>query len=51
MASPDDRLIAVMGVTGVGKSSFVQLFTEEPIGVGHDLESCEWNPANDYPLI
>lgn len=34
--------IAVMGVTGVGKSSFIQLVTKnEDVEIGHDLESCK----------
>ncbi|KIX10127.1 uncharacterized protein Z518_01208 [Rhinocladiella mackenziei CBS 650.93] len=36
---PDDKVIALMGMTGVGKSSFIQLFTPESVGVGEDLES------------
>ncbi|KAL9116166.1 MAG: hypothetical protein Q9227_000536 [Pyrenula ochraceoflavens] len=28
-----------MGMTGVGKSSFIQLFTPDPVGIGDDLES------------
>jgi len=38
--SPEDKIVAVMGMTGVGKSSFIQLFTHESVGVGDDLESC-----------
>ncbi|CAG8261014.1 unnamed protein product [Penicillium salamii] len=34
-------LIAVMGLTGTGKSTFIQTATESPeVVVGHDLESC-----------
>ncbi|CAG8361038.1 unnamed protein product [Penicillium salamii] len=34
-------LIAVMGLTGTGKSTFIQTATESPeVIVGHDLESC-----------
>lgn len=29
-----------MGMTGVGKSSFIQLFTEEGVPVGTSLDSC-----------
>lgn len=29
-----------MGTTGVGKSSFINLFTDEDVGIGEDLESC-----------
>ncbi|KAH0559439.1 hypothetical protein GP486_004045 [Trichoglossum hirsutum] len=38
--SQEDVVVAVMGVTGAGKSSFISLLTDEPITVGHDLESC-----------
>ncbi|GIZ37350.1 hypothetical protein CKM354_000080000 [Cercospora kikuchii] len=38
--SPEDAIIAVMGVTGSGKSSFISLLLEEDIGVGHGLTSC-----------
>jgi predicted GTPase len=30
-----------MGMTGVGKSSFIDLFTKEKVPIGTDLESCE----------
>lgn len=40
-ASPEDKVIALMGMTGVGKSSFIQLFTDELVGIGDDLESCK----------
>jgi hypothetical protein len=38
--SPDDIFIAVMGLTGAGKSTFVTECTGEEGGVGHTLESC-----------
>jgi len=34
-----DSVIAVMGVTGVGKSTFISYFSETAV-VGNDLESC-----------
>ncbi|KAM0476109.1 hypothetical protein ACHAPX_006526 [Trichoderma viride] len=37
--SPDDVVIAVMGVTGAGKSTFISLFAEDA-QVGHGLQSC-----------
>jgi hypothetical protein len=39
---PDDIIIAVMGVTGVGKSSFISLLAKDPssLVVGHTLEAC-----------
>lgn len=36
-----DIVIAVMGVTGAGKSTFVSNLTDETVTVGHDLEACE----------
>ncbi|KAK5200138.1 hypothetical protein LTR99_004936 [Exophiala xenobiotica] len=38
--TPDDTIIALMGMTGVGKSSFISLFTNEKVPIGNDLESC-----------
>ncbi|KIV84615.1 hypothetical protein PV11_00388 [Exophiala sideris] len=37
--SPEDKVIALMGMTGVGKSSFIQLFMPNIVGIGEDLES------------
>jgi signal recognition particle receptor subunit beta len=37
-----NAFIAVFGVTGAGKSTFVQTVTQDgSVVVGHDLESCE----------
>ncbi|KAF4582667.1 hypothetical protein EYR40_002590 [Pleurotus pulmonarius] len=36
----DDIIIAIMGPTGAGKSSFINMATGNATGVGHDLESC-----------
>ncbi|KAF9489918.1 hypothetical protein BDN71DRAFT_1525719 [Pleurotus eryngii] len=36
----DDVIIAIMGPTGAGKSSFINMATGNVTGVGHDLESC-----------
>ncbi len=33
--------IAVMGVTGAGKSSFISLCSDEVVEVGHDLTARE----------
>ncbi|KAL7948668.1 P-loop containing nucleoside triphosphate hydrolase protein [Trichoderma barbatum] len=38
--SEDAVVIAVMGGTGVGKSTFISLLTGENVGIGHDLQSC-----------
>lgn len=40
-SSPDDKVIALMGMIGTGKSSFIQLFTDVMVGIGDDLESCK----------
>ncbi|KLU90970.1 hypothetical protein MAPG_09495 [Magnaporthiopsis poae ATCC 64411] len=37
---PTDVFIAVMGVTGCGKSSFISLCCNKPVQIGHDLKSC-----------
>ncbi|KAK0718982.1 P-loop containing nucleoside triphosphate hydrolase protein [Apiosordaria backusii] len=36
----EDVYIAVMGVTGAGKSSFIATSSGQPVKVGHDLVSC-----------
>ena len=42
MYRPEDEFIAVMGVTGAGKSTFVSQCTGSPrLNVGHSLESCK----------
>ncbi|KAH7400674.1 P-loop containing nucleoside triphosphate hydrolase protein [Phaeosphaeria sp. MPI-PUGE-AT-0046c] len=35
-----DTVIAVMGVTGVGKSTFINHFSDEQTVIGHGLEAC-----------
>lgn len=35
-----DAYVAVMGVTGVGKSSFIATCSGKPVKIGHNLESC-----------
>ncbi|KAF1830685.1 hypothetical protein BDW02DRAFT_591715 [Decorospora gaudefroyi] len=37
---PEDIIIAVMGITGCGKTTFVNYFSETPLAVGHGLDSC-----------
>ncbi|KAK1835660.1 P-loop containing nucleoside triphosphate hydrolase protein [Podospora conica] len=37
---PDDALIAIMGLTGVGKSTFISHFSPSTAIIGNDLESC-----------
>ncbi|KAH6889675.1 P-loop containing nucleoside triphosphate hydrolase protein [Thelonectria olida] len=36
---PDDLVVAVMGVTGAGKSTFIECVTGKNVGVGHGLMS------------
>ena len=36
----DAILVAVLGPTGTGKSSFINQATGASLGVGHGLESC-----------
>jgi len=38
--SPSDIVIAVMGMTGVGKSTLINYFSDEPVSIGHTLEAC-----------
>ena len=35
------QVIFVMGVTGVGKSTFIQYATGHEVKVGHNLDPCE----------
>jgi ABC-type hemin transport system ATPase subunit len=46
---PSDIIIAVMGVTGAGKSTFIQQFTEENVGIGDSLLSCK--PPPHFPPL
>lgn len=38
---PSDVFIAVMGVTGSGKSSFISMCSDTRVEIGHTLEACE----------
>lgn len=38
-----DVAIAIMGLTGSGKSTFISLLADEPVQIGHSLESCTEN--------
>ena len=38
---PADIFVAVMGMTGAGKSTFISLCTGEEVVVGHDLQACK----------
>ena len=39
-----DVFIAVMGVTGAGKSTFISLCSEQKVKIGHGLKSCKCSP-------
>jgi hypothetical protein len=38
--SDDDVVIVVMGITGSGKSTWINLIADEKVKVGHSLQSC-----------
>jgi putative ribosome biogenesis GTPase RsgA len=35
--------VLVMGITGVGKSTFISKLVGEDTGIGHELTSCEYS--------
>lgn len=37
----DDIVIALMGITGAGKSTFISLLADDYVQVGHELTSCK----------
>ncbi|KAF2870051.1 P-loop containing nucleoside triphosphate hydrolase protein, partial [Massariosphaeria phaeospora] len=37
---PSDLIVLVMGMTGVGKSSFISSLVGEDVGIGHGVDSC-----------
>lgn len=43
--APDDIIIAVMGITGSGKTTFISRCMGEDVGIGHGLESCTQDVA------
>ncbi|KAI3327314.1 P-loop containing nucleoside triphosphate hydrolase protein [Xylariaceae sp. AK1471] len=45
---PTDVFIAVMGVTGSGKSSFISACSEKRVTIGHDLNACT-STVDVYP--
>ncbi|KAF4462061.1 hypothetical protein FALBO_11137 [Fusarium albosuccineum] len=47
-AKESDVFIAVMGVTGSGKSSFISACSGRPVKIGHELESCT-STVDVYP--
>jgi len=51
VAPPPPVLIAVMGKTGTGKTSFVNAITGKGLTVGHSLEACEYSLSTAFPFI
>ncbi len=45
LPSPEDSFVAVMGVTGAGKSTFISRLAGDGAKVGHDLVSCKYPAA------
>jgi type IV secretory pathway VirB4 component len=41
-----DIFIAVMGVTGAGKSTFISHCTQKAVKIGHDLQACKCIPSS-----
>jgi type IV secretory pathway VirB4 component len=37
---PSDVFIAIMGVTGAGKSTFISLCSDREVKIGHNLQAC-----------
>ncbi|KAF4437994.1 hypothetical protein FACUT_5260 [Fusarium acutatum] len=57
---PSDILIAIMGMTGSGKSTFISLCNGQDVPVGHDLQACtqhvtayqcKWSDTSDIYLL
>lgn len=52
IANRNPAIIAVMGVTGVGKSYFIGKTTGERVQVGDSLESCtSWTQSSSLPHL
>ena len=41
VSGPNDVFIAIMGVTGAGKSTFISKCCDKAPGIGHNLQACE----------
>ena len=48
--SNTDVLIGVMGMTGVGKTSFIRELTELDMKVGHGLDPCKFSDIYCHPV-
>ena len=42
LGSLEDVYVAVMGITGAGKSTFIETLTGKKINIGHGLFSCKY---------
>ena len=49
--SDTDVLIGVMGMTGVGKTSFIRELTELDMKVGHDLDPCKFSATCRHSVL
>ena len=41
LSRPNDLAVVVMGLTGSGKSAFIQLLVDQDVGIHHGLASCK----------
>jgi signal recognition particle receptor subunit beta len=48
---PNDVFIAVMGVTGAGKSTFISQLAQRPIKIGYSLQACRCTPTTVLPSL
>ena len=42
----EDVYIAIMGMTGTGKSTFISMLVNDQVTIGHGLYSCKFSPRN-----
>lgn len=49
--SPNDIIIALMGVSGAGKSSFIQLLTKEEVVIGDGFSFCRYLQSKHWQKI
>jgi hypothetical protein len=51
-ASPSDEiLIAVFGMTGTGKTTFIEKVSGQKLNIGHNLHSCSCRPSLPSPYL
>lgn len=46
--NPDDVFIAITGVTGVGKSTFISKLVGDQVVIGHGMDSCIFLSDNNH---